>query len=60
MAYESALQKAGNQDYRIIIIQGVGHALTPATTGCMDEPVSGEWVTEYLDTLESWVMDHHP
>jgi pimeloyl-ACP methyl ester carboxylesterase len=59
-AYKSALEKAGNEDYRVITIQGVGHVLTPATTGCLDEPVSGEWVTEYLDTLENWIQDHHP
>ena len=59
-AYKSALQIAGNKDYSIIIIQGVGHVLTPATTGCYNEPVSGEWVTEYLDTLDNWIMDHHP
>jgi pimeloyl-ACP methyl ester carboxylesterase len=59
-AYKSALQKSGNKDYRVITIQGAGHVLTPATTGCLNEPVSPEWVTEYLDTLEAWVLDHHP
>ena len=59
-AYKAALEKAGNKNYLVITIQDVGHVLTPATTGCPDEPVSSEWVTEYLDTLDNWVMDHHP
>jgi pimeloyl-ACP methyl ester carboxylesterase len=59
-AYKAAFEKAGNKDNMVIIIQDVGHVLIPVTTGCLDEPVSGEWVTEYLDTLENWVIDHHP
>jgi hypothetical protein len=54
------LQKAGNPDYSVITIEGVGHVLTPATTGCLDEAVSSEWATEYLDTLEIWIQDHSP
>jgi hypothetical protein len=60
LAYKEALEKAGNNDYRVITIQDAGHVLTPAITGCMDEAVSSEWVTEYLDTLNSWVAAHHP
>jgi pimeloyl-ACP methyl ester carboxylesterase len=59
-AYEAALEKAGNTDYMVITIENAGHVLTSATTGCLDEPVSSEWVSEYLDTLENWVSDRNP
>ena len=59
-AYKTAFEKAGNKDFLVITVQGAGHVLTPATTGCLTEPVSPNWVTEYLDTLENWVQDHHP
>ena len=59
-AYKTALEKAGNENYMILVIQDAGHVLTPAATGCLDEPVSGEWVTEYLDTLENWISDRNP
>jgi len=59
-AYEIALQKAGNQNHMIVVIPNVGHVLTPATTGCLTEPVSSEWVAEYLDTLENWIIAQKP
>ncbi|KPK85554.1 MAG: hypothetical protein AMS27_07015 [Bacteroides sp. SM23_62_1] len=59
-AYKEALEKAGNENYMIIIIQDVGHVIASATTGCLDEPVSSEWATEYLDTLENWAIDRNP
>ncbi len=59
-AYQAALGKAGNQDYMVITIEGAGHVLTPATTGCLDEAVSPEWVTEYLYTLDNWVGYRYP
>jgi pimeloyl-ACP methyl ester carboxylesterase len=59
-AYNAALEKAGNPNYIIITIKNVGHVLIPATTGCLDEPVSGDWVVEYLDTLNSWVGGMYP
>ena len=55
-AYESALQEAGNQNCVIMIIENVGHILTPANTGCLDEPVSAEYTPEYLSTLEDWLL----
>jgi len=59
-AYETALQKAGNQNHIIVTFQGEEHILTPALTGCYNETVSSEWISEYLDTLEDWVSDQNP
>jgi pimeloyl-ACP methyl ester carboxylesterase len=56
-AYEAALQQANNQDYTIKVIQSAGHILFPATTGCLSEPISGEYLQEYLVTLENWLGD---
>ena len=39
----------------IKVLQGAGHVLAPATTGCIDEFVGAEYVPEYLDVLESWL-----
>jgi pimeloyl-ACP methyl ester carboxylesterase len=57
-AYEAALTKAGNQDYQIVVIPGVAHILTPAKTGCLNEPVSTSYVPEYLETMDTWLQDH--
>jgi len=59
-AYEAALEQAGNTDYMIKVIEGVGHILTPATTGCLSEPVSSEYVPEYLDTIDDWLINLNP
>lgn len=56
-AYKSALEEAGNEDYLIEVIQGAGHVLAPAQTGCLDEFVSSEYVPEYLEILEEWIID---
>lgn len=56
-AYESALAEAGNPDYRVIGLAGAGHVLAPAETGCIGEFVGAEYVPEYLDELELWLMD---
>jgi pimeloyl-ACP methyl ester carboxylesterase len=60
LAYDTALDQAGNTDYMIKVIQGVGHVLTPATTGCLSEPVSSEYVPEYLDTMDDWLQNLNP
>jgi pimeloyl-ACP methyl ester carboxylesterase len=59
-AYETALKKAGNQDYRISILHGAGHVLAPANTGCLNEFVPAEYVPEYLDILDSWISNQNP
>jgi pimeloyl-ACP methyl ester carboxylesterase len=55
-AYEAALQRAGNQDYLIEVIPGVGHVLVPAKTGCIGESRGREYAPEYLGTLEAWLQ----
>jgi pimeloyl-ACP methyl ester carboxylesterase len=54
-AYESALQKAGNQNYSIVVIPGVAHTLTPAKTGCINEAWSTSYAPEFLETMEAWL-----
>ena len=44
-AYEAALQTAGNQDYQIEVLPGVGHVFVTRS--------------EYLRTLEAW-LQHLP
>ena len=56
-AYKNALEASGNKDYRIEVIEGAGHVLAPAQTGCLDEFVSSEYVPEYLEILEEWLSD---
>jgi pimeloyl-ACP methyl ester carboxylesterase len=55
-AYEAALQAAGNKDYRIVVIPGVAHTLTPAKTGCLDETWGTSYAPKYLGTLEAWLQ----
>ena len=55
-AYKNALQKAGNKDYQINVISGVGHILVPMETGCIGESGGREYAPEYLETLEEWLQ----
>jgi hypothetical protein len=55
-AYESALQKAANQDYQVVSIPGVAHTLVPAKTGCLNETWDSELAPEYLEALEAWLQ----
>lgn len=54
-AYQSALEQAGNQEYKVQIILGAGHILSLAQTGCLDEFVGTDYVPEYLEILEVWL-----
>jgi pimeloyl-ACP methyl ester carboxylesterase len=56
-AYEAALQKAGNQNYRIVVIPGVAHTLTQAKTGCLNETWGTSYAPEFLETMETWLQD---
>ena len=56
-AYEAALQKAGNQDYQIVVIPGVEHTLVDAETGCLNETKGTKYAPEYLETMETWLQD---
>jgi pimeloyl-ACP methyl ester carboxylesterase len=55
-AYEAALQKAGNPDYRVVFISGVAHTLVPAKTGCLNEGWGSKLAPEYLETMEAWLQ----
>lgn len=54
-AYEAALQTAGNQDYHIEVIPGVGHVLMPTKTGCIGESGGSGYAPEYLNMMEEWL-----
>ncbi|UCF19782.1 MAG: alpha/beta fold hydrolase [Gemmatimonadota bacterium] len=60
-AYRAALERAGNQNFRIELIPGVDHNIILSETGCMEErerrPRSAwtNYAPEYLDTLEEWL-----
>jgi pimeloyl-ACP methyl ester carboxylesterase len=54
-AYQEALQKAGNQNYRVELIPGVAHVLALAETGCMNEHRRRVYAPEYLDLMEEWL-----
>ena len=55
-AYQTALEKAGNKNYRIEVIPGVGHVLTPAKTGCIGESGELDYDLHYLEILEEWLQ----
>jgi len=57
-AYKAALESAGNEDYRIEVLSGVAHTLTPAETGCLNEAWGIQYAPEYLEVLESWIQEH--
>jgi hypothetical protein len=56
-AYESALSEASNQDFEVVVIPGAGHVMIEVETGCIGESTGSEYMTEYLETLEFWLMD---
>jgi pimeloyl-ACP methyl ester carboxylesterase len=56
-AYKSALEKAGNTDYQVHLIEGAGHVMVEVETGCPGEFVGTEYMTEYLEALEFWLME---
>jgi pimeloyl-ACP methyl ester carboxylesterase len=56
-AYKSAFGISGNDNYQIEVIEGAGHILTPSETGCIGEFVSNEYVPEYLEILEQWLIE---
>jgi hypothetical protein len=59
-AYEAALQAAGNQNYHVEIIPGVGHVLMPARTGCIGEAGGTNYAPRYLELLEEWLQGLTP
>jgi dipeptidyl aminopeptidase/acylaminoacyl peptidase len=60
-AYQDALERAGNLNYRVELIPGTDHNIILSETGCLEErnnrPLR-EWTNyapEYLDILEEWL-----
>ena len=52
-AYERALTAAGNPDFHVELIPGIGHTMQKQMTGCIGEPGSG--VSErYTELMEEW------
>lgn len=52
-AYERALAAAGNPDYHVEVLPGIGHTMQHQETGCIGEP--GRVVSErYLELIEEW------
>lgn len=54
-AYETALQAAGNQNYRVETIPGVGHTMQRQATGCPGEP-GGAFSDRFVDLMEEWAQ----
>jgi pimeloyl-ACP methyl ester carboxylesterase len=52
-AYERALQAAGNPDYHVEIIPGIGHTMQAQETGCIGE-LGGATSERYIELLEEW------
>ena len=52
-AYERALAAAGNPDYHVEIIPGIGHTMQRQETGCIGEP-GGATSERYEQLLEEW------
>jgi pimeloyl-ACP methyl ester carboxylesterase len=61
-AYREALDKAGNQHYRVELIPGVDHNIVLSETGCLAERDSRPWALwlkyapEYLDLMQDWLV----
>jgi pimeloyl-ACP methyl ester carboxylesterase len=60
-AYQEALERAGNPNFRVELIPGTDHNIILSQTGCLDERAKrtrNEWTDyapQYLDTLEEWL-----
>ena len=55
-AYRAALEQAGHPLSEVVLIEGAGHTLNLAGSGCTD--VSGRsYVPEYLDRLDAWLRE---
>ncbi|UCF05235.1 MAG: alpha/beta fold hydrolase [bacterium] len=60
-AYREALERAGNENFRIELIPGTDHNIILSETGCIEEREKrsrDDWTKyapEYLDILEEWL-----
>jgi CubicO group peptidase (beta-lactamase class C family)/pimeloyl-ACP methyl ester carboxylesterase len=65
-AYEKALARAGNQDYRVELIPDADHNIILSETGSMGERnrrSRKEWqnyAPEYLEIMEKWLKERGP
>jgi len=64
-AYQEALRRAGNSNFRVELIPRSDHNIILSKTGCLDERETRwpkEWINyapEYLDILEEWLRELH-
>jgi len=62
-AYQEALERAGNPNFRVEFIPGADHNIVLSETGCLEEREKRslkEWINyapEYLDILEEWLNE---
>ena len=62
-AYQEALERAGNPNFRVEFIPDTDHNIVLSETGCLDEREKRslkEWTNyapEYLDILEQWLRE---
>jgi pimeloyl-ACP methyl ester carboxylesterase len=62
-AYRSALERAGNANFRVELIPGTDHNIIVSETGCLEERryrPRREWTNyapQYLEILEEWLVD---
>ena len=64
-AYREALERAGNPNFRVELIQDTDHNIILSETGCLQERERrsrSEWTNyapEYLNTVEEWLGELH-
>ena len=62
-AFQEALERAGNPNFRVELIPDTDHNIILSETGCLDERdrrTRSEWTNyapEYLDLLEEWLTE---
>jgi pimeloyl-ACP methyl ester carboxylesterase len=62
-AYQEALERADNPNFRVELIPDTDHNIILSETGCLNERERrsrSEWINyapEYLDTLEEWLRE---
>lgn len=54
-AYTDALTRAGNPNFEVHLIEGVGHIMKPMNAGCLSEAAIGAFSAENLDLMEAFL-----
>jgi pimeloyl-ACP methyl ester carboxylesterase len=59
-ALEAALKRAGNKDYKIVILPDANHLMQAATTGGVAEyaTLKQEFTAAFLPTVGDWIVAH--